>query len=265
MPNQFMNKKSTVAFGEHPRLPHSSVHVEWDGSHVIVRCKQEQSKLWWGGCFGKGTQSRSMAQFSGPCTCNSCFSTQNELDDCRGSGEEVVMLMAVEVIYLAFHEKLNISHNGSVITAATLWNTFCSDFIATSSNDLPFPHLYACYKYYRDLKWIPRAGTKYGVDFVLYKASPTLCHSEFGVSIVSSGGACAEGNWRMVVATTRVLATVKKAHKLCVVEEVGGDKDLRIDAMGCGQDFRINEVGGGQDFTIDEVEWRRWEPMKTRV
>ncbi|OAA72383.1 Taurine catabolism dioxygenase TauD/TfdA [Cordyceps fumosorosea ARSEF 2679] len=45
---------------------------------------------------------------------------------------------------------------------------------------------YVVYHHFRSLGWVPRAGIKFGVDWLLYNRGPVFDHAEFGLIIVPS-------------------------------------------------------------------------------
>jgi tRNA-splicing endonuclease subunit Sen2 len=55
---------------------------------------------------------------------------------------------------------------------------------ATLQPDDPFLVQYAVYHHFRSLGWVPRAGIKFGVDWLLYIDGPVFSHAEFAVTVV---------------------------------------------------------------------------------
>jgi tRNA-splicing endonuclease subunit Sen2 len=91
---------------------------------------------------------------------------------------------------------------------------------------------YVAYHHFRSLGWVVRAGTKFGVDFLLYNRGPVFSHAEFGVMIMPSYShkywQTEEGkaerrikerkDWWWLHCVNRVQSQVKKSLVLCYIE-----------------------------------------------
>jgi tRNA-splicing endonuclease subunit Sen2 len=105
------------------------------------------------------------------------------------------------------------------------------------SSSLPAPDSafmlsYVAYHHFRSLGWVVRAGTKFGVDFLLYNRGPVFSHAEFAIMIMPSYShefwQTDEGkrsrriqeqkDWWWLHCVNRVQSQVKKSLVLCYVE-----------------------------------------------
>ena len=50
--------------------------------------------------------------------------------------------------------------------------------------DNPFLLSYVVYHHFRSLGWVVKSGTKFCVDFLLYKRGPVFSHAEFSVLVI---------------------------------------------------------------------------------
>jgi len=93
--------------------------------------------------------------------------------------EEYLQLSLVEAFYLAYGLgclKVMLP-DGIQVSLLECWNLF-------RAVDTRFCELYVAYHYYRAGGWVPRAGPKYGVDFVLYCAQgPQSFHAQYAVIV----------------------------------------------------------------------------------
>lgn len=100
-----------------------------------------------------------------------------------------------------------------------------------SSHDLlpddPFLIHYAVYHHFRSLGWVPRAGIKFGVDWLLYTRGPVFDHAEYGVLVLPSysdpywksmGKQAPQKSWHWLMGVNRVLSKVYKSVLLVYVD-----------------------------------------------
>lgn len=73
---------------------------------------------------------------------------------------------------------------------------------------------YRVYSEFRDASWIVRSGLNYGVDFVLYKASPDEEHARFAVLIHEADEVL---SWRRLLGINRSCVGAKKVPVFQVV------------------------------------------------
>ncbi|KAI8968578.1 hypothetical protein BDF20DRAFT_917073 [Mycotypha africana] len=115
---------------------------------------------------------------------------------------------------------------------------------------------YAVYHYYRSLGWIPKNGTKFGVDFVLYQLGPEYRHADFAVVIIPVGSSINSRDtnkeevksWKWLLRLNRICTQVKKTLILCYVTIPNNNTDFS----------NLNNYG------IREVIYKRWSPQKNR-
>ena len=103
---------------------------------------------------------------------------------------------------------------------------------ALPAPDSIFMLSYVAYHHFRSLGWVVRAGTKFGVDFLLYNRGPVFSHAEFGVMVMPSYShkywQTEEGkaerrikeqkDWWWLHCVNRVQSQVKKSLVLCYIE-----------------------------------------------
>jgi hypothetical protein len=65
------------------------------------------------------------------------------------------------------------------------------------------------------VSFVVRPGQNFGVDFTLYRDSPSLCHSELCVLVVEDGASLP--TWRQIMTLTRIVPDVMKLLVLCYV------------------------------------------------
>lgn len=93
--------------------------------------------------------------------------------------------------------------------------------------DDPFLIHYAVYHHFRSLGWVPRAGIKFGVDWLLYTRGPVFDHAEYGVLVLPSysdpywksvGKQAPQKSWHWLMGVNRVLSKVFKSVLLVYVD-----------------------------------------------
>ncbi|KAI7876068.1 tRNA-intron endonuclease catalytic domain-like protein [Lichtheimia hyalospora FSU 10163] len=104
---------------------------------------------------------------------------------------------------------------------------------------------YAVYHYYRTLGWAPKQGSKFGVDFVLYRSGPRHMHGDFAVKIMYPNKAY---NWHTLHQLARACTQVKKTLILCYVNPPTSTP--HPDCL--------------SKFEIRELIIKRWSPEKNR-
>lgn len=89
-------------------------------------------------------------------------------------------LFPEEAFYLLQHTRLKVINKDEiVVTLISLWSEFLK-------YDKRFPEKYIAYFYFRRQGWVPKCGLKFGVDFLLYKISPTVYHSSYAVLVTNT-------------------------------------------------------------------------------
>lgn len=121
--------------------------------------------------------------------------------------------------------------------------------------DDPFLIHYAVYHHFRSLGWVPRAGIKFGVDWLLYTRGPVFDHAEYGVLVLPSysdpywklvGKEAPRKSWHWLMGVNRVLSKVFKSVLLVYVdvppptafEEDGSPRDGLAELL---KKYRIRE------------------------
>ncbi|ROW02002.1 hypothetical protein VMCG_05509 [Cytospora schulzeri] len=93
--------------------------------------------------------------------------------------------------------------------------------------DDPFLIHFAVYHHFRSLGWVPRAGIKFGVDWLLYYRGPVFDHAEYGLLILPSysdpywkaiGKEAPRKSWHWFMGVNRVLSKVFKRLVLVYVD-----------------------------------------------
>ena len=165
---------------------------------------------------------------------------------CPQSDKEYLQLSGEEALYLN-HEVGCLQVTSPVqatkaYSSAELWSVF-------KAHNPHFVELYVAYCYYRRKGWVPKSGLKYGVQYVLYRGSPEVYHSSYGVLVrpceVGSGDCTPGLRWRDVIAASRVSESVCKELVVCYVAKVapsGTVEEASLDFSDCARTFDVREV-----------------------
>ncbi|ROW09233.1 hypothetical protein VPNG_05802 [Cytospora leucostoma] len=133
--------------------------------------------------------------------------------------------------------------------------------------DDPFLIHYAVYHHFRSLGWVPRAGIKFGVDWLLYFRGPVFDHAEYGLLILPSysdpywksvGKEAPRKSWHWFMGVNRVLSKVFKRLVLVYVdippptafEEDGEPKEGIVEVL--------------KQYKVREVMIKRWSSNRNR-
>jgi tRNA-splicing endonuclease subunit Sen2 len=175
-------------------------------------------------------------------------------------------------------DSVNLRSKRTLLSLFATHSTFPPTPFNPSSTTLPAPDSpfllsYVAYHHFRSLGWVVRAGTKFGVDFLLYNRGPVFSHAEFGIMIMPSYSheywQTAKGrgerrikeqkDWWWLHCVNRVQSQVKKSLVLCYVEvppPVGWDGKVQEgdgDVLGLLRGYRVRE------FVV-----RRWLMNRSR-
>jgi tRNA-splicing endonuclease subunit Sen2 len=143
-----------------------------------------------------------------------------------------------ETLYLAHVEQcLRIE---PAMSSPELWSYF-------SQHHERFALLYFVYQHYRQLGWVVRAGSKMGVDWVLYQDHPGAVHAQHSVIVQEQSEAM---SWPELLGIGRVSENVRKTLVLCRVELAKEETD-------------IDELVG-KSSVLEELVYRRWATNRTR-
>jgi tRNA-splicing endonuclease subunit Sen2 len=130
---------------------------------------------------------------------------------------------------------------------------------------------YVVYHHFRSLGWVPRAGVKFSVDYMLYMRGPVFTHAEFAVLILPSysdpywssnpflqnyAKGKQERTWAWMSCINRVITQVKKTLILTYVDipkplDAEEESKLEIDAI-------------LRRYKIREVVMKRWVSSRMR-
>ncbi|KUI54733.1 putative tRNA-splicing endonuclease subunit tsp-2 [Cytospora mali] len=133
--------------------------------------------------------------------------------------------------------------------------------------DDPFLIHYAVYHHFRSLGWVPRAGIKFGVDWLLYYRGPVFDHAEYGLLVLPSysdpywkatGKEAPRKSWHWFMGVNRVLSKVFKRLVLVYVDippptaflEDGNPKDGMVELL--------------KRYKVREVMVKRWSSNRNR-
>ncbi|KAG6024498.1 hypothetical protein E4U40_003259 [Claviceps sp. LM458 group G5] len=124
---------------------------------------------------------------------------------------------------------------------------------------------YAVYHHYRSLGWVPRAGIKFGVDWLLYARGPVFDHAEFGLIVVPSysdawwkaqGTQAPPKTWYWLHGIVRVLAHVIKSLILVYVDVPSGPQFEAAMEKGFAEALKL--------YRVREVTVKRWSSNRNR-
>ncbi|GAN09491.1 tRNA-splicing endonuclease subunit sen2 [Mucor ambiguus] len=151
-----------------------------------------------------------------------------------------------EAFFLAYAlNALSIANPGDQLplSRADCWTTFCRANPAFHSH-------YVVYHFYRSLGWVPKAGSKFGVDFVLYQSGPSFRHADYAVVVIPLANNKLEEpkSWDWLLRLNRICTQVKKTLILCYVTMPDD----------------TTSFSNLDDYGIRQVIYKRWSPQKNR-
>ncbi|PFH63390.1 hypothetical protein XA68_12354 [Ophiocordyceps unilateralis] len=121
---------------------------------------------------------------------------------------------------------------------------------------------YAVYHHFRSLGWVPRAGIKFGVDWLLYTRGPVFDHAEFGVIVIPSYSdvwwdrSDKGKTWAWLHGVVRVLSHVMKSLVLVYVEVPATPRLEEALKAGIGEAMAL--------YKVREVTVKRWSSNRNR-
>ncbi|KAF6813242.1 tRNA intron endonuclease [Colletotrichum sojae] len=125
---------------------------------------------------------------------------------------------------------------------------------------------YAVYHHFRSMGWVPRAGIKFGVDWLLYAKGPVFDHAEFGAIILpsysdqwwkDSDRELPRKTWHWLHGVVRVLSHVQKSLVLVYVDVPPPARfDEALKKGGPAEAFK--------QYKIREVMVKRWSSNRNR-
>ena len=248
-----------------------------NGGGVAVLSPSSMIVLSQNGCYGKGTHSRSIpmhvvhsdvvnepsekkvhseeerigmvSRFESAQKLDGVLVSEEATTPWPQSDKEYMQLSGEEALYLS-HEVgclkvMSPDQNMKAYSPVELWNLF-------RTQNPHFVELYTTYCYYRRKGWVPKSGLKYGVQYVLYKGSPEVYHSSYGVLVrpCESLGPGGSDNapilrWQDVIAASRVSESVGKELVVCYISKVTTpttDEEGSLDLPDCIRSFVVHEV-----------------------
>lgn len=124
---------------------------------------------------------------------------------------------------------------------------------------------YAVYHHFRSLGWVPRAGIKFGVDWLLYARGPVFDHAEFGLIVLPSytdawwkehGKRSPEKTWHWMHKIVRVLSHVTKSLVIVYVEVPSPEKFDAAMETGFAEALAL--------YQVREIMVKRWSSNRNR-
>ncbi|KAJ3946898.1 tRNA splicing endonuclease subunit sen2 [Colletotrichum fioriniae] len=124
---------------------------------------------------------------------------------------------------------------------------------------------YAVYHHFRSLGWVPRAGIKFGVDWMLYAKGPVFDHAEFGAILLpsyshqwwkDSDRKIPRKTWHWLHGIVRVLSHVQKSLVLVYVDIPPPPQLEEAMKKGPAEVFKL--------YKIREVMVKRWSSNRNR-
>lgn len=124
---------------------------------------------------------------------------------------------------------------------------------------------YAVYHHFRSLGWVPRAGIKFGVDWLLYARGPVFDHAEFGLMVIPSysdpwwkaaGKEAPKKTWQWMHSVVRVLSHVTKSLVLVYVDIPPPPKFEEALEVGVTEAMKL--------YKVREVMVKRWSSNRNR-
>ncbi|KAL6807071.1 hypothetical protein GGI42DRAFT_319968 [Trichoderma sp. SZMC 28013] len=191
--------------------------------------------------------------------------------------KEHLQLMPEEAFFLSFGLgvlEITDPASGRVLSRQDLFNLFrqYSYFPPRNGPDEPdlepddgFLVHYAVYHHFRSLGWVPRAGIKFGVDWLLYARGPVFDHAEFGLIVIPSysdawwkkeGKQGLRKPWSWLHSVVRVLSHVTKSLVLIYVDVPPPHKFEEALKDGITEAMKL--------YKVREVMVKRWSSNRNR-
>ncbi|RFU79282.1 trna-splicing endonuclease subunit sen2 [Trichoderma arundinaceum] len=191
--------------------------------------------------------------------------------------KEHLQLMPEEAFFLSFGLgvlEITDPASGRVLSRQDLFSLFrqYSYFPPRNGPDEPdlepddgFLVHYAVYHHFRSLGWVPRAGIKFGVDWLLYARGPVFDHAEFGLIVIPSysdawwknqGKQGPRKPWSWLHSVVRVLSHVTKSLVLIYVDVPPPHKFEEALKDGITEAMKL--------YKVREVMVKRWSSNRNR-
>lgn len=124
---------------------------------------------------------------------------------------------------------------------------------------------YAVYHHFRSLGWVPRAGIKFGVDWLLYTRGPVFDHAQFGLVVIpsysdpwwkESGKKSPGKTWYWLHNILRVLSHVLKSMVLVYVDVPPPPRFEESLETGFAEALKL--------YKVREIMVKRWSSNRNR-
>ncbi len=245
-------KKQKHSGGTSLRSPRQlQVRAELHGNGALVLSEQSGRDLWTHGCYGKGVLSRSKAERLGPQSQQQRREATTAANPFYGSGPvkspQELLGVAHEPVQLTPEETLYLMEAEECLqlvppaTAEEAWKRL-------AAGQARLPLLYFAYQHYRRLGWVVRAGSKMGVDLVLYQDNPGTVHAQHSVLVLDA--ALPPPTWPELLGIGRVSENVRKTMVMCRVA--------------LAADVSTMEATLAGSHVVEELVYRRWATNRTR-
>ncbi|EEB08189.1 tRNA-splicing endonuclease subunit catalytic subunit Sen2 [Schizosaccharomyces japonicus yFS275] len=140
------------------------------------------------------------------------------------------------------------------------------DFEGIVEPDNQFLVEFAAYQYFRQLGWVVKMGTKFTVDFLLYRRGPVFTHAELAVVLVPCIGDKQTRNfeWHELHCLNRVISQVRKTLLVCYVQcpEQAAFEKVWAKRNSMPQWEWTKAIL--QSYSVRCVSLRRWVPQRNR-
>lgn len=141
--------------------------------------------------------------------------------------------------------------------------------------DNPFLLSYVVYHHFRSLGWVVKNGTKFCVDYLLYKRGPVFSHAEFSVLIIpeyederdaqtspfSQHHNAGEKSWVWFSTMNRVNSQVQKT---LILTHVLVPSIARLGLLEQPQQL-VKSLQVDRSYQVTEVAIRRWVPARMKA
>ncbi|ORY95767.1 tRNA intron endonuclease [Syncephalastrum racemosum] len=194
-------------------------------------------------------------QRRGKCADRDAEASQQLLEHTQQQDFEQWRLDVFEAFFLVYALdalQIHLSTPESLLSIEACWRLFSEGFRGSCVNT--FSVQYAVYHHYRSLGWAPKAGSKFGVDWVLYRPSRKHHHADYAVVVIPPE--CEHHPSMLDYPTlhrwTRVCTQIKKTLLLCYVT---------CPSPHCAVDLSPDALAS---YRLKEVIVQRWSAEKNR-
>ncbi|EPY50888.1 tRNA-splicing endonuclease subunit catalytic subunit Sen2 [Schizosaccharomyces cryophilus OY26] len=124
----------------------------------------------------------------------------------------------------------------------------------------------AAYYYFRQQGWVVKGGTKFSVDYLLYKRGPVFSHAELAILLLPCIGDYQKQNlkWHELHCLNRTIGQVKKTLVLCYVQCPAPEKFKDLWQRQKNMDPWEWSKLILSNYSIQCVTLRRWVPDRNR-